>query len=237
MTPPTVTSDTVDIDSIEWDKCEEIEESGNRYIVCRLQPAPVRFNADDGPGDDNLAVWVDSFQMATGSIFEKVIGWASQPREFERDYTASEMLSIIRSVFSLNVTEMAEVLRVERPTVYAWASGRTLPQSNNSKRIKAVFRYALFMMSRTSLPLGMLVRESMDHNEKSFVDILSDETLDEQAIFSRIRLALERLAKSPQRLTLRERAIKRGADPRKYSLNNDVNDWITGKRVEPETDE
>ena len=208
-------------------------------VVYRSRPSEnirLRFGADEEVGDDFLALWAKSFVSSTGSNRSRVYLWATKVRAPGlRDYSVAEMIALIRSVLSTNVTEMASILSVERPTVYAWASGRTTPHGDNVRRLRKVFQFASFLMGKTSVPLGKSVREP-SQDGISIVDLLSEETINDERIYARLRIALDRIEAAPKRSSIVDRAIKRGSDPSRGESKRDVIDWITGKRTEPETD-
>lgn len=196
----------------------------------------LRFGADEESYDDYLALWATSFVASTGSSRALVFTWATKIRTPGlRDYSVAEMIALIRSVLSANVTEMASILRVERPTVYAWASGRTLPHGDNVRRLQKIFQFAAYVMGKTAVPLGKLIREP-SQDGLSIVSLLSEETIHDERVYSRFRVALEKIEAAPKRSSIIDRAIKRGSDPSRDKNNRDVTDWITGKRIEPETD-
>lgn len=196
----------------------------------------VRFGSDDESFDDYLALWAKSFVASTGSSRARVYNWATKIRAPGlRDYSVAEMIGLIRSVLSANVTEMAAILRVERPTIYAWASGRTSPHGDNVRRLQKIFQFATYVMGKTAVPLGKLIREP-SQDGTSLVGLLSEETIHDERVYSRFRVALEKIEAVPKRSSIIDRAIKRGNDPSRDKNNLDVSDWITGKRTEPETD-
>src|SRR3990172_12683735 len=49
---------------------------------------------------------------------------------------AAEMISRVRSELSITVKELASILRVERPTIYGWLRGRTVPYPRNRRRLQ-----------------------------------------------------------------------------------------------------
>lgn len=63
-------------------------------------------------------------------------------RSVEEPESTSAMLGTIRAAFSLNVTELAEVLRVERPTVYSWLREDVTLRPANRERLVSLWRLA-----------------------------------------------------------------------------------------------
>lgn len=94
-----------------------------------------------------------------------------EPQEDSGQTFAQEMLASIRSDLSLNVSELAQVLRVQRPTVYAWMSGGKL-RRQHTERLLDVHELAREWRARHNLPLGDSVREP-GLQGKTIVDLLS----------------------------------------------------------------
>jgi len=94
--------------------------------------------------------------------------------------TPSSMLTRIRSRLSLTIVETAAVLGVERPTIYAWLSGRAQPQPRNRDRIERLFDLSDEWAGLASRPLGDLVR-TRGEGGLSLVDLLEAGRYEEAA--------------------------------------------------------
>jgi hypothetical protein len=122
-------------------------------------------------------------------------------------------LSSIRRYFSLNVTELARVLRVERPTVYAWLSSKTEPHQANMDRIGQVYQLARKWRQLSALPIGSFMHAPIE-GSKSLLDALSQGQIDELAIeeaLARIQAQVGRTRDA--RPSLAESASRRGFSP------------------------
>lgn len=120
----------------------------------------------------------------------------------------------IRHYLSLNMTDLSRVLRVERPTVYAWLNGSVQPHSANLDRLKRVHTLARAWRAMSSVPPGRYVRERFEGGE-ALVEYLSAEVLDEQAIrraFARIKAEVDResAGKSSRRRSVADAARRHG---------------------------
>ncbi len=69
----------------------------------------------------------------------------------------SERLSFTRGQLSLNVTQLADVLRVTRQTVYDWLTGEAKPRAEQSFRIKALYDVARDWSRISGTPIGDLL--------------------------------------------------------------------------------
>jgi transcriptional regulator with XRE-family HTH domain len=51
---------------------------------------------------------------------------------------AAELIGLIKEGWALNMTELAELLGVQRPTLYNWLNGRTLPDSRFQRHLQTL---------------------------------------------------------------------------------------------------
>ncbi|MEH1996980.1 hypothetical protein [Nostoc sp.] len=151
-------------------------------------------------------------------------------------YSIQCILSTIRSSLSLNMKEMAKILKVERPTVYAWIGGNSEPHPSNRNRLNEIFSVAKHWETLSALPVGNFVRQSY-RNGKSVVDLLSEDVLDKKEILTYLELLAKapnqgrNLQKAQSKPSVRELAAKHNLKVRESS---DTIDWLTGKRIDAE---
>src|SRR5262249_36791107 len=125
-----------------------------------------------------------------------------------------ERMMGLRRYFSLNISDLARMLHVERPTVYAWLKGSSVPHPGNLKRLERIYQLAREWRARSSTPMGIYVREPIE-NGRSVLDHLAEENPDEQVIrraFSviRARLDQEQTTRSARRRSVDESARLHG---------------------------
>lgn len=96
--------------------------------------------------------------------------------EDDRPPLLNEMLGTIRVAFSLTVTELAQVIRVERPTIYSWLGDRAQPQVANLRRMTSIWRLANRWLASAGRPLGDFKRLPVVDG-CSVLDLLSGEPL------------------------------------------------------------
>lgn len=97
----------------------------------------------------------------------------------------AEMLKSVRDTFMLNISDSAQVLKISRPTVYQWSSLADIEQIRAHKdreRLKQLYRLAQSWIHRGQL-LGRWLHETLSSG-KSVLDLLSEENIDEVALFS-----------------------------------------------------
>lgn len=145
--------------------------------------------------------------------------WERAPEQGQEEFPAvlwhpSDRVTQIRHYLSLNMTELSHILRVERPTVYAWMKGSARPHTGNLERLERVHNLARAWRAMSAVPPGRYVRERFDGGQ-SLMDYLSADVLDEQAIrraFARIKPAIdgERAEKSARRRSVADVARRHG---------------------------
>lgn len=104
-----------------------------------------------------------------------------QPRRVSQLVDTSERLAALRRYFSLNITDLAKVLRVERPTIYSWLQENAAPHSGNLRRIEKIYQLARDWRAMSAAPVGKYVHQPLE-NSQSLLNYLSAEELNETAI-------------------------------------------------------
>lgn len=68
-----------------------------------------------------------------------------------------ELLSSIRRAFGGSVADLATMLRVRRPTIYAWMDGKSSPQRRNRARLDELGTLAKYWISKARGPASVLL--------------------------------------------------------------------------------
>ncbi len=141
---------------------------------------------------------VKAEQMARGAYAEPLSTGASrifismfcsrgfvQQRECDEDITGTPaaIVKAVREAFALNVSDLAEVFRVTRPTVYQWMKLDDFEQvrsRHDRERLKQFFRLVRLWTERGSL-IGRW-KQVVLPSGKSILDLLATEELDTVAI-------------------------------------------------------
>lgn len=147
----------------------------------------------------------------------------------------SELVAEIRASLVLQIKELAEIVGVERPTIYAWIKDHAAPQRHNSSRLRQVYRIAQAWERLSRYPAGAVMRD-MDDDGRSLIDYLKEDPIPEETILSRFRAvaASARVSVSSERPSVREVANERGIDLSRIKDQTEVIDVTTGKRASPE---
>ncbi len=104
-----------------------------------------------------------------------------------------EIIATIRGSLSLQVKELAEILRVQRPTVYSWIKDEVEPSASNRDRLQQLYRIALRWKSFCRLPAERLIRW-VGADGHSALDLLRGDNIDEVEVGRRFeKLARQRL--------------------------------------------
>jgi len=109
-------------------------------------------------------------------------------------FDLTEKLAYVQDQFSLNLSDTAAVLRVSRPTVYAWLRDDSEPQAHNIRRIDCLYALAKEWREMSPAPLGNWIRRIV-HNDTSILNLLSEADLNDftiRAAFSTARRAMDR---------------------------------------------
>lgn len=124
---------------------------------------------------------------------------------------AREQIIAIRSLLGLNVSELAAILHVQRPTVYSWQAGTAEPHLENAACLRRAYELAMHWSRLCSEPIGEWVRKPLDQNGLTLVLLLAQDSPNELLIedaLSSIKVRIEE--ESLGFVDLSERARKLG---------------------------
>ncbi len=146
-----------------------------------------------------------------------------------------ETIACIRAALSVQVKELAEILHVQRPTIYSWMKGEAEPSAVNRVRMQQVYRLATEWNRRCNLPAENLIRASASDGH-SVLGLLQADDIDEAGILRRFEgLAVERLRIKAEVDRSRPEAANiarsNGHIKTQISDQQHVTDAATGKRA------
>ena len=171
-------------------------------------------------------------QMIGEVASERVLKATKQVENTVNVLEIDTAISSIRSLFSLTITELADVLEVKRPTVYSWLRGDSQPHASNLARIREILSMAKFFKSLNIEPARDLVRRSLTDEGKSLLDLLKSCPLNKteiKSLMSKIALiAPLRIKKA----SINEILEKADGKPVLSSPQQQLSlDLLTGKRI------
>ena len=134
----------------------------------------------------------------------------------------SHCIATIRTAFPLQISQIAEILGVSRPTIYAWISEGQRPQPRCRARLNQVYALAEFWNKKSNLPLPAQALTSPDETGTSLLEMLKAEKIDFPA--ARTRLNCLQIA---ARRNIRVPSIADLA--RKYGINLESNTENVGE--------
>jgi hypothetical protein len=149
--------------------------------------------------------------------------------------TTEDQITIILSSLSLRVTELANLVDVQRPTIYAWLQGDFSPQSENKSRLNTLFKLANKWRLMSKAPLGKAVRDAQIEGA-TILDLLKQKKIDEKKVvrsFNALVNSSKLNTATTRRRGLVASALQRqGIDRTKVKLNNADITALSGKRFE-----
>ena len=100
--------------------------------------------------------------------------------------TPSRALAVIRTAFPLQISQIAEILGVSRPTVYAWIGDEQQPQPRCQERLKQIYSLAEYWNARSNLPVPASFMIAPDPAGRSLIDMLESEVIHHREVQSRL---------------------------------------------------
>jgi hypothetical protein len=140
----------------------------------------------------------------------------TSPRTAAEPTTTLEVLTLpvagqareVLAALSLNKSQLAEVLRVSRPTVYDWLDGKE-PNASNSDRLTMLLRLLARAEVTSASPLNSrFVRQPLSEDGPALLDRLRADTLDSERILSQLRASRALGDKAESRRVTREQRLR-----------------------------
>jgi hypothetical protein len=99
-----------------------------------------------------LPIWHQA--TAPAAMFSVLTQYGSPSAPTPESATPKSMVAMIRSVWGLNITQLAQVLNVERPTIYLWSSLTDIHRVQRQKldRLLTIYRLAQQWQAKGVLP-------------------------------------------------------------------------------------
>ena len=129
--------------------------------------------------------------------------------------TVSEKLFGIRQSLSLNISELARVLRIQRPALYGWIQGKSEPRRANLQRLDSVYELALVWYQSAREPAAELARCRVA-GSGSLLEALENERLDDARLHGILMAMKERASRvqaDQSDALIAELASDRGYEP------------------------
>lgn len=101
-------------------------------------------------------------------------------------FSVVQQMQELLAALSLNKSQLAQILRVTRPTMYDWFQGKD-PNAANTERLHALLRVLARASVSGASPLNArFVRQPTDLDTPSLIDLLGEEQLDEARVLHTI---------------------------------------------------
>jgi transcriptional regulator with XRE-family HTH domain len=140
-----------------------------------------------------FAVWrelSDTLYSPSPAIEVRLASYLSAPTP--RYIPPREKLEETVSIFTLNVTQTAEVFGVSRTAIYDWREGKAVSQKHQ-ERISQIYEYALALKEVDSTPIGEALTWQDAESGQSLLSLLKAEPLDDTRIHQFIKALPERI--------------------------------------------
>jgi hypothetical protein len=175
---------------------------------------------------------VDTREGVRPRAAQRVATEHSRARELLTLSAGDQAREVLASL-SLNRSQLAEILRIARPTLYDWLDGRE-PNAANSDRLLVLLRLLARAGVSSSDPLPpRFVRHPLNDEGVSLLDLLRSEDLDEERALALLGEARALVREMDSRRNEREERLRDlgfeepSAEERKAQLANSVagRDW------------
>lgn len=148
----------------------------------------------------------------------------------------SEMIAEFRMAFRVSISDLATILRVERPTIYAWLDDRWELKPENALRLSQLFKHARYWSKLQRKPIESEFKKKIPSGLSLF-ELFKQKSLADSTITSALDFWANKI---PIKVTgiphdsVRAAAMRQGIDVGKRDDQQNVIDRLTGKRTSEE---
>jgi transcriptional regulator with XRE-family HTH domain len=190
-----------------------------------------------GTGNGLCEIKIEN-ETATGGIRYRLATEITHSKPTLVTESVSSMLGKIKSVFALSVADLSKVMGVERPTIYAWMAGRTVPHAFNLERLKELFNLAK-QSEKWLVGLADKQIKQFQIQDTSLPELLSQDVIPKDLLLSgleSIKVSIEQDLNNvgQKKLSLKDLAAKHGISMPSKESSRDTFDLVTGRRTDPE---
>lgn len=141
---------------------------------------------------------------------------------------AAGYLAAVRSTFGVSIKSLAEVLRVERATVYGWIRKERNPQSSNMEQLSRIHSLAVALREVTTVPIPPKASHVV-LNGRSLVDLLGDPNAGAEDVKGHVQELLAQRGESTRGRDFRSRAEELGIRVAERDGGQERLDLLTAK--------
>lgn len=124
---------------------------------------------------DNPGACISEYQISTQLSDELV----AQERDI---FSINNQIDSLRKVMGLNISDIAAVLHVSRPTVYQWLASEVSIRNSHQERLNDIYDICLFWSRKKVGGLTAYLHKRMNNSSKSLIEVLADDRLDKNKI-------------------------------------------------------
>lgn len=137
------------------------------------------------------------------------------------EYTPHELKDIlakIQAAFGVSTSDLAEILRVQRQTIYAWNREENSPNEHSIARLQELDRKADDWNKLSAYPAKPAMKVKLQ-DEKSLFELLTDDSMDHHKIANAMIDAANRVNDYYKRLNKRANGVLPGSQSRPSSVS------------------
>jgi hypothetical protein len=156
-------------------------------------------------------------------------------RQIESTLSIPKLIAGIRASLSLQIKEIAEMLQVERPTIYAWIKDKSKPHKQNRERLNQLYYLAKQWDNISNNPIGKAIHDIV-YDGRSLFDYLKESNIQKGIVLSCFAAIKHAAVESAQRnngqikKSVAELAREHGIDLSHVHDQEEQIDVLTGKR-------
>lgn len=125
----------------------------------------------------------------------------------EKTINAKQQLDNLRKYMGFNISELARILRVKRPTIYEWLAYKS-PNPQNQTRLDFIYVLCQKWIEKGAGRIGRCLYRKVTQDNRCLMDLLEDKTINETQVNDTLDMIAESFLKTISEHTEREELLK-----------------------------
>jgi DNA-binding XRE family transcriptional regulator len=121
--------------------------------------------------------------------------------------TPKEQINDLRKYMGFNISELAKIIKVKRPTIYEWLEGKS-PNPRNQTRLDLIYSFCKRWKEMGAGRLGRYMYRNVTQDNKCLMDLLEEKIINEGQINKVLDVIAASLFESKKGRAAREKILK-----------------------------
>ncbi len=143
----------------------------------------------------------------TGSLTSDERFIKTNKTEEKKILSAKEQLYDLRKYMGFNISVLARIMHVKRPTIYEWMNGKE-PSRKNQHRLDAIYSVCETWKEKNAGWVGLYLYRKIGENNRCLIDLLEETNINKDEIDKLLDIIAKNIFKAEQEFSKKHKSLK-----------------------------